>query len=129
MKKLYTFVIAVLTLVSCHESIEDKAAREAEEYTRKNCPTPVSEGIINDSMAFDKSTKTVAYYYSLSGRLDTSLVNKEKMREELTKIVRNAPTLRAYKDAGFNFSYIYYSTKNKGKVLVDVTIRPEDYNK
>ena len=27
-------------LVSCTESLEDKAAREAKEYTEKYCPTP-----------------------------------------------------------------------------------------
>ncbi len=129
MKKIYIIVLAAITLCSCHESIEERAAREMAEFTRKNCPAPVSEGIVNDSVVFEKSTLTVNYYYSLTGRLDTAAINKDQIHEELKKLVQDAPSLRAYKDAGFNFSYIYHSTKNKGKVLVEITIRPEDYKK
>lgn len=115
--------------VSCHENMEDKAARETAEFTRKNCPAPVSEGIVNDSVVFDRSTLTVNYYYSLSGRLDTNMINKEKMRDEMIKLIQDAPALRIYKDAGFNFSFIYHSTKNKGNVLADITICHDDYKK
>lgn len=129
MKKLYIIVLAAFTLSSCHESIEERAARETSEFTRKNCPAPVSEGIINDSLVFEKSTRTVCYYYSLTGRLDTTVNNIDKTREELIKLVQDSPSLRAYKDAGFNFSYIYHSSKNKGKVLAEIKISREDYKK
>lgn len=121
------FVLATVMLVSCHESIEDRAAREAYDFTRKNCPNPISEYITNDSVSFDKSTRTVKYYYSLSGRLDTTLIDKKKMQQEMVGIVQDAPALRAYKNADFNFSYIYYSTKHKGKMLISVTVTPKDY--
>ncbi len=129
MKNLYIIVLSLFALCSCHESIEERAARETSEFTRKNCPAPVSEGVINDSVVFEKSTQTVSYFYSLTGRLDTTLINADKMHAELKKVVQDSPSLRAYKDAGFNFSYIYHSTKNKGKVLAEITIRPEDYKK
>ena len=39
-KKLIYIGIFASLLVSCTESLEDKAAREAKEYTEKYCPTP-----------------------------------------------------------------------------------------
>lgn len=39
MKKIILSLIAMTCMVSCTESIEDKAAREAKEYTEKVCPT------------------------------------------------------------------------------------------
>ena len=44
-KKLIYIGIFASLLVSCTESLEDKAAREAKEYTEKYCPTPY----VNDS--------------------------------------------------------------------------------
>lgn len=56
MKKLFLiFLICPTTFVACHESLEEKAAREAAEFTRKNCPVAVSENIVNDSMVYEKT--------------------------------------------------------------------------
>jgi len=129
MKNLYLIVLATMALMACHESIEDRAARETADFTKKNCPAPVSENVINDSVSFDRDTRTVTYYYSLSGKLDTTAIDRDKMHGEMVKVVQDAPSLRAYKDAGFNFSYKYYSSKNKGKMLLSVTVGPGDYKR
>ena len=110
MKRIFIMSLVSLALASCHESLEDKAEREAKEYTRKNCPMKVAEGVVNDSMTFDRSTRTIHYYYSLTGDID-----------------KEATNIRKYKENGFSFSYTYHSTKNKGKVLYSHTITPKDY--
>ena len=62
MKKIILFAAAVAMLaVSCQESLEDRAAREAQEFTRKNCPMKLGNGITTDSMVFDKVTLTLHY--------------------------------------------------------------------
>lgn len=129
MKHLYIIIIAVFSFISCHESIEDRAYREAIEFTKKNCPVPVAENVVCDSMSFTNATRTVNYYFSLSGALDSTITDKNKIHEELLKMVKDSPALRAYKNADFNFSYIYQSTKNKGKRLLSVTITPKEYKK
>ena len=48
-------------------------------------------------------------------------------KEELVKGVKDATSLRIYKEHDFNFAYTYYSAKNKGKVLIDVKVTPKDY--
>lgn len=128
MKKFLFPSLGLLLLTACHESLEDKAAREAEEFTAKNCPVAVSENIINDSMTYEKPTRTIHYYYTISGMADTTAINKQQAKAELIKGVKDATSIRTYKEHGFNFAYTYYSAKNKGQVLVDVTVTPKDYN-
>lgn len=125
-KFLIVFLFAAL-FTACHESLEEKAAREAKEFTRRNCPMPVSEYIVNDSMTFDENTRTIHYYYTIKGAADTTAIDNGNARAELLKGVKDATSIRAYKENGFNFAYTYYSQKNKGKVLLDVRITPKDY--
>ena len=127
MKRIFIMSLVSLALASCHESLEDKAEREAKEYTRKNWPMKVAEGVVNDSMTFDRSTRTIHYYYSLTGDIDKDVANEEQLTANLVKIVKEATNIRKYKENGFSFSYTYHSTKNKGKVLYSHTITPKDY--
>ena len=69
-KKLIYIGIFAPLLVSCTESLEDKAAREAKEYTEKYCPTPYVNDARTDSAAFDKTKKMYTYYISLRNKAD-----------------------------------------------------------
>ena len=59
MKKCILGVLSILTLCACHESLEDRAAREAADFTKKNCPMKVSEGITIASMVFGRALITL----------------------------------------------------------------------
>ena len=128
MKKLLLLMSCAALFTACHESLEERAAREAEEFTRKNCPVPVSKYIVNDSMTYDEATRTIHYYYTIKGEADTTAIDWSIAKPELIKGVKAATHIRIYKENGFNFAYTYYSSKHKGKKLVDVTITPKDYN-
>ena len=41
-----------LTFAACQESLDERAAREAKMYTKKNCPAKISETVVMDSMTF-----------------------------------------------------------------------------
>lgn len=116
-------------LMACHETLEERAAREAKEYTEKYCPAPITSSIVNDSMTFEPKGKTVHYYYSLRGEVDTIDLPATQIRTKMLDAVRNTPSLKAYKEAGFSFQYTYYSTKRKGEKLVDIKFGPKDYEK
>ena len=45
----------------------------------------------------------------------------------MLKELKNNANMKDYKDAGYNFSYVYYSTKNKGTRLFEATFREKDY--
>lgn len=128
MKKYLLILTCTFAFTSCHESLEDKAAREAKEFTRKNCPVQVSEFIVNDSMTYEKDKRTIHYFYTINGAADTTTaINRHQAKEELIKGVKDATSLRTYKEHDFNFAYTYYSSKHKGEKLIEVIVTPKDY--
>jgi len=127
MRRLFYIVAFTMLFVSCHESLEERAERETKDFTKRNCPIQVSEGVINDSMTYEKATRTIHYYYSLSGRADTTSIDMKKARESLLQGIKNATSIKKYKEKDFNFAYTYCSTKHKGLVLIETVITPKDY--
>ena len=126
MKKT-VYIVAMLALAaSCTESIEDKAAREAKEYTEKVCPTPYVNDSRTDSASFDKGSKTYTYYLSLRNQADNATAinaNKKKLHDLQQAALDNNPSLQKYKEAHFSFRFIYHSAKNPKVVLLDDTFQ------
>ncbi len=121
MKKLI-YVIALLPLMACTESLEDKAAREAKEYTEKYCPTPFVDGSRTDSAVFDKASRTYVYYITLQGKADNAEIisaNKKKLHDLQKQALDNNPSLKQYKEAHFSFRYVYHSASDPKKLLLD----------
>ena len=121
-KKLIYTAVLVSLLASCTESLEDKAAREAKEYTEKFCPTPYVNDSRTDSATFDKSTKTYVYYISLRNKADNKQVieaNKDKLHKIQKEALDNNPGLKKYKEEHFTFRFVYHSAKNPKEVLLD----------
>ena len=129
MKKIFIVLILSALMVGCQESLEERGAREARDYTEKHCPAPIAHQVTMDSMTFDKTTHTFGYYYSLSGTLDDSAyIRQNDPYDMLLQQVKNSTNLKIYKEAGYNFRYIYNSTKHKGLKLFDKTFTSEEYN-
>ena len=127
MKKILLFATLFL-LTACQETLEDRCARECKEYTQKKCPVLVTRGVTLDSMTFDKSRVVITYYYTVSGILDDAEALREHdARGLLLKELKNTAALKLYKDAGYNFRYVYHSSKEKGTRVLDTTFRKKDY--
>lgn len=129
MKKLFLLMLCAV-LVGCHEDLKDRAAREAREYTRKNCPQRFANGLQCDSMVFDKATATMRQYYSVSGVVDSVALFEEKgkeLRAEMLQGIRNDVGMRQLKEAGFLISVTIFSQKDKGRKLLDATFTPQEY--
>lgn len=121
-------MVGVLLMTACQETLEERCAREAREYSKKNCPALIAKGVTVDSMSFDVATHTLIYSYTLEGAVDDSTaINKNNPRELMLQQLKNATAMKPYKDAGYNFQYIYYSTKDKGKRLFEATFHEKDY--
>lgn len=119
-----------MLLAACHESLEDRAAREAKEYTEKNCPTPVVQNTRTDSLTFDRQTRTIGYWYTLCGDADNTegiKAQEAKLRKVLLDGLKASTQLKMYKDAGFSIRYVYHSHKNPKEVMMDVTFGEKDY--
>ena len=123
-----TLMAGAMLLISCQESLEDRCAREAKEFTEKNCPRAVDKEIVLDSMTFEKATHTISYLYTLNGTLDDpQRIDSTHFRELLLMEVKNSTNLKLYKDEGYAFRYAYYSQKNNGTKLFEATFRESDY--
>ncbi len=112
-------------LSSCQESLEDKAARQAKEYTERYCPTPVINYSRTDSVVFDKKRNVYIYYLSFCDMLDDSEIieeNGDKITDMLTQSVRESTGLKNFIEAGFRFEYVCHSEKEPKKVLFKVNI-------
>lgn len=130
MKQLLYAGVMLLTLSSCHSSLEDRAAQECKEYTEKKCPTPVVNDTRMDSMVFESSTRTIHYYHTLLDKADNEqaiIAKRAELRKALGDALKADPGTKGYKDAGFNFRYTYRSGKVPSKVLLDETYTEKDY--
>ena len=125
-KKLICFVVFASLVASCTESLEDKAAREAKEYTQKYCPTPYVNDSRTDSATFDKATKVYTYYITLRDKADNKQAidaSKEKLHKLQKEALDNNPGLKKYKESHFTFRFIYHSAKNPKEILLDDTFK------
>jgi hypothetical protein len=112
-------------LSSCQESLEDKAARQAKEYTERYCPTPVVNYSRTDSIVFDKKRNVYIYYLSFCDLLDDPKIieeNRDRITDMLTQSVRESTGLKNFVEAGFKFEYVCHSEKEPKKVLFRVNI-------
>lgn len=126
-RKILTIAFSAAIIVGCQESLEERAAREAREYTEKHCPAPIAYQVTMDSMTFDRTTLTIGYHYALSGQLDDSAyIRRNDPSALLLQQVKNSTNLKIYKEAGYNLRYVYRSSKTKA-TLMDVTFKPQDY--
>ncbi len=131
MKKTALILFGLTAFMSCHESIEDRALREAREYTEKFCPTPVINYTRTDSVTFDKATKTYNYYCSVTDMMDNQKIirtNSNNIKEGLLQSIKQNTEIRTYKKAGFTFAYTIYSSKKPGFVYLKISFSPRDYN-
>ena len=122
MKKIIFPIMLITMLASCSESIEDRAAREAKEYTEKVCPTPFVNDGRTDSTVFDKNTRTYIYYMTLRNKADNKKAidaNKGKLHKIQKEALDNNPGLKKYKEEHFTFRFVYHSAKNPKEVLLD----------
>jgi hypothetical protein len=128
MKKLCMIASFALFLTACQESLEDRCAREAKEFTRKNCPSKIEKNINIDSLTFERETHTLHYYYTFTGNADREGVMEEINGLDILKEnLKNSTAMKVYKENHYNFTYTYHSEKDPKKVLLEVTLTDKDY--
>ena len=127
-RHLYFCIVLILIaffVSSCQETLEEKAERQARDYTRKYCPTPIDNDTRTDSIVFDPQKKVYYYYISFFNSLDDEYIvneNKDRFAQMLTQSIKDSPGQRGFLEAGFRFEYICHSGSNPIKVLVRIKI-------
>ena len=81
-----------------------------------------------DSLTFERETHTLHYHYRLTGVADQdSVLEKIDAVAVLKQELKNATSLKIYKDNHYRFAYTFRSEKDPTKILLDVTFTDEDY--
>ena len=130
MKKIAILCLMLAMMVGCQESLEDRAAREVDEYTQKYCPVQVSDNTFLDSMTFDKQTHTLVNHFSIktdSTSQQRAIEKADMIKTQLTEDVRNDMSKKRFKEEGYSFRFVARSYEDKSLILYDTTIGPEDY--
>lgn len=130
MKNPLFLLLVSLCLVSCKKSLQDQAEKEAYDFTRKYCPTPIIGNERTDSMTFDKNTKTIVYWKSLYNEADDKnliVAQHDKLRNALLQSLSNETRVRNYMKEDFRFRYVYHSGSHPKETIFDVTFTPKDY--
>ena len=122
---------AMLIITSCHRSGRDEQiAREAREFTEKQCPKMVDEGLRMDSTTFDSRTRAYTYNYTALDNLDNPAIYtdqlKTQFRERLLSELRNSIGMKTYKEAGITIIYRYVSATT-GNTLLEYQFTKEEY--
>ena len=87
-------VLIALLFSSCQETLDEKAERQARDYTRKYCPTPIDNDTRTDSIVFDTQKKVYYYYISFFNSLDDEYIvneNKDRFAQMLTQSIKDSP--------------------------------------
>ena len=129
MKKIFILTLAGILLVSCQESLEERAAREAREMTENKCPMPIGDNMMLDSIVFDIPTLTQSQYFRFTGDNDNDSVVcvLQNAKQALVAELKNSPSYKPLMEKGVNFHYIYRSNKNPEKIYLEMTLTKEDY--
>ena len=131
MKKCFCALLTLLLITACHESLADRAERDAKDYTERFCPTPIVNDTRTDSVTFDKSTLTYTYYCSFFNTYDDSAMvaeNHDALKASLLQTLKDNTAFKQLKEAKFRFHYIVNSSSNPEKVLFDEIFTEEQYN-
>lgn len=123
----FLMLCTLLCFTSCQEKLADRFEREAKEFTQKNCPQKMEDGMTClDSMVFvpsaDKEGECgdLKLYYSLEMSDEAREILMDNLGELCDMnlgIIRNSLHYTKYKEAGASFTYIYYDAIKEDKIV------------
>lgn len=116
---LMALSVLAAMLSACQESYEQRLSRESKEYTRKNCPVVLQDGVTLDSITYEEQTRTRHQWYTLAGQWDTTGI---KSNGQMRKQVFSDPNAIKMGREGISIRYTYRSASRKNVVLIDETI-------
>ncbi len=123
-------IVALFAAMACTESFAERRAREAREFSERECPRMVDKFIRMDSMAFVENPVGLTYYYTVMGELDNDTLLTpdviDDFRQRLLENIRNDINMRRDKEEGFTFTY-HYTSESTGKPFIEASFGPGEY--
>lgn len=129
MKRILLFVLLAMMLTGCRESLEERAAREAETYTEQTCPYKMDQYTTLEKVTFNKATHQFTNEYTLCGDADHELTDEQTtmITQALLEQLRNDTKQKVYQEAGYSYHYVYRSQSNRQTIIFEATFTSADY--
>ena len=113
------------------ETKDEKFRHDFEQFTQKECPKFVDPCTRLDSACYDIQTRTISYHYTVQDKLDNESIYTSELtdafHDDILKGLKHSIQMKPYKDEGITFHYDYRSLTT-GKMLLELTFSPENYN-
>lgn len=97
-------------LPSCHRSTLDEQCADMVKREKRRLPRNVAQGVVLDSLRYDRKSRTLVYYYTMSDSLysDEAIAEgKDQMQRNMLEEISNSIAARRLKDEGVSFKYVY----------------------
>lgn len=130
MRKFFFLILcsAIFLTTSCQESLQERAQREAREYTERNCPTPPVNNTITDSIVYNPKTNVYTTYLRMVGPFDNEEMLKQGYKDlydGMKKSIMSDPGQQAYVKGGFDFAFVCVSDKSR-KVILELRYKNKE---
>lgn len=117
----------LIVCVACHkQTFDDRVADEVKHFNTTEAPKRLDPLTTFDSMSYDRDAQMLTYFYTMSKDVDVNLLPMEEFHHSLLNNLRNSLTLKAHKDHGISFHYVYF-LEGSGKRVIDCSFDAEDY--
>jgi hypothetical protein len=132
MKKYLIFMLSIAFFTSCQKNFNERIIEETRDYTSRQCPKDVEPGNQLDSLTYSTTTRTITFWYSLSGdKADSTylatLKNKPEMyRTNTLRNLINDTSWEGYKKENINFRHVYRLAET-GQQVFEILLTPADY--
>jgi hypothetical protein len=132
MKKYLIFMLSIAFFTSCQKNFNERIIEETRDYTSRQCPKNVEPGNQLDSLTYSTTTRTITFWYSLSGdKADSTylatLKNKPEMyRTNTLRNLINDTSWEGYKKENINFRHVYRLAET-GQQVFEILLTPADY--
>ncbi|MBQ8051453.1 MAG: hypothetical protein IJ197_07770 [Bacteroidaceae bacterium] len=124
---IFTLLLAAVALTACHrQTFEEQVVEDINHFNQKESPKRMDMFTTLDSMSYDPALQLISYYYTVEGEADCDILSAESIESVLLENLRSSIPLKAYKEHGMRFHYVYLS-RLTGKPRVECTFTPEDY--
>ena len=136
----YKFILLALTVLvavsACNqESQLQRLERETRDFTKNNCPSPVSQVQMLDSIVFyDNGTNDYIYYYSVTPEYSEYYLDLAKDTAEISALknkilygIKNALDMKKIMEMQLNIIHVYTNAETK-EIIQTFRFTPQDYN-
>ena len=129
MRKLLPLSCMVLTMLGSCQQPKSEVFEIASKQVNRQCPMIIDEVTTLDSTRYKKDDNTFVYYYTLTGKADTteaSTLYSENLKQTIPQQIKSSKEMETYRNNKVTIVFVYLSEKTQKEHLC-LTVTPDMY--